>query len=167
MIMLKEIVIDYESNKKDIDKWTTLKGEKKYIELSTILRDINTEITWRKLDDLFRYDKRLLFNCFKYISMFEDFIRACLLNETNATYDDLKENYFIQMMKKIVDDKANYTNYLDVNILEKEYKNINDIRKNICHNKLILKIDNLRKKLYDFMMLLPDDYKENFRRAKG
>ena len=30
MIMLKEIVIDYESNKKDIDKWTTLKGEKKY-----------------------------------------------------------------------------------------------------------------------------------------
>lgn len=84
-MLIEEEIVDYQEHKQEIDKWILLKGEKKYLEFIKVLKDQGLEITWKKLDDTFRYDKRLLINLFKYLSFFEDYLRAIVWNYSNKT----------------------------------------------------------------------------------
>ena len=60
MHKLKDRIIDYDANKEEADRWLNLKGIAKYEQFADILDENNIEITWKNIDDLVRYDKRLL-----------------------------------------------------------------------------------------------------------
>ena len=62
MHKLKDRIIDYDANKEEADRWLNLKGIAKYEQFADILDENNIEITWKNIDDLVRYDKRLLIN---------------------------------------------------------------------------------------------------------
>ena len=64
--LIKERVVDYIQNKKEVDKWIALKGECKYEEFANILEAKGISCNWSALDNLARYDKRLLINVTKH-----------------------------------------------------------------------------------------------------
>lgn len=71
---LKNFIIDYDNNIKEIEKWVSLKSEEKYIEYAKILvKNGVKDISWKQLDDYFRYGKRLLFNLFSIFQCLKNF----------------------------------------------------------------------------------------------
>lgn len=72
----------------EVDYWLKLKGEYKYLSLMQLLDA--EDRTWHNIDDLYRYDKRLQINIFRYFCMFEEYLRALIANQTrNITIIDV------------------------------------------------------------------------------
>ena len=67
----RDFIIDYDENRKDIEKWLSIKCEQKYRRFAELLKENGIETTWKNISELYRYDKRLLFNAFRYISFEE------------------------------------------------------------------------------------------------
>ena len=160
---LNEKIIDYNENVEEIKKWVSLKGEKKYLQYVDLLESKNIEIRWRTLDDTFRYDKRLLFNIFKYFSFFEDYLRAIVWNCSEIVYKRLESSDFKDVVEEIIKDSDKYKGCnLNLDYLVKNYTYINYLRNCVCHNKIILtsrKDDkDLKEMLTLFKECLPSDY---------
>lgn len=164
---LKDKIVDYDYHKENADHWIELKGEQKYLEFVKILENKNIPIEWKLLDDLFRYDKRLLVNCFKYLSFFEEFLRAQIWNISQDSYKKIEDMYLLEVIEEVInlEDKMQYQKinlqYLKVN---KIY--INYLRNRVMHNKIIINSikDNkdLRELLIFFKNCLPESYKNGF-----
>ena len=93
------------------------------------------ECTWDALDTLCRYDKRLLVNVFKYMSFFEDYIRAKVWNNGNKSYksvesQELRETITVLGETKVRDEQLNFI------VTNVEY--ICKLRNQISHNKIML-----------------------------
>ncbi len=166
-MQIEKEIIDYQEHKQEIGKWISLKGEKKYLEFIKALKDQGLEITWKKLDDTFRYDKRLLINLFKYLSFFEDYLRAIVWNYSNKTYKKIEDSY----LKEAIDEVLSIADSLDIkgfdiNKLEKNKQYINELRNRVSHNKIIINsgIDgkDYKEMIKAFKETLPVDYQKGF-----
>lgn len=167
MNITKEI-IDYNKHKIDIDKWINIKGEIKYLEFAKILKDINCECTWKNVSNLYRYDKRLQINIFKYMSFFEEYIRAKLWNEN--IYKDYKD-----LNKKTMNELIDYI-YKNSNIIEKYFScieknkllNVKELRNTISHNDIVIKCkkdqNDYKHIILDFYSVIPAEYKDGFKK---
>lgn len=88
----KEEIIDYNEHSLEIERWVELKGEQKYLEFIKLLKDNRINVKWDVLKDTYRYDKRLLINIFKYLSFYEEFLRAQLWNsDSKNSYKSLEK----------------------------------------------------------------------------
>lgn len=166
MNITKEI-IDYDKHKKNIDKWINIKGEIKYLEFAKILKDINCECTWKNVSNLYRYDKRLQINIFKYMSFFEEYIRAKLWNEN--IYKDYKD-----LNKKTMNELIDYI-YKNSNIIEKYFScieknkllNVKELRNTISHNDIVIKCErngnDYKHLILDFYSVIPAEYKKGLK----
>lgn len=76
MSALRDFITDYDENREDIEKWLSIKCEQKYRRFAELLKENGIETTWKNISELYRYDKRLLFNAFRYISFEEEYLRA-------------------------------------------------------------------------------------------
>ncbi|MDE6441204.1 MAG: hypothetical protein K2L12_00440 [Clostridia bacterium] len=165
----REEIIDYEEHKEEIEKWINLKGELKYRRFLNLLKEKAVPVTWEVLKDTYRYDKRLLFNSFKYLSFFEEFLRAQLWNIGNATYETLENNYFFNIMGTVLKNKhkIDYSDF-SFEFLEQNKEKINYLRRRVAHNKIILEgdskfsVDELLTAMY---VTLPKSYQEGFKSA--
>lgn len=138
-MQIEKEIVDYQDNKKEIDKWVSLKGEKKYLEFMKVFKEKDIPFTWKKLDDTFRYDKRLLINLFKYLSFFEDYLRAIVWNYSNKTYKKIEDSY----LKEAIDEVLSIADSLDIkgfdiNKLKENKPYINELRNRVSHNKIII-----------------------------
>lgn len=164
---LKEKIIDYNAYKNKVDYWIDLKGEKKYCEFIKILEKNGIAVEWERIDDLFRYDKRLLINCFKYLSFYEEFLRAQIWNISLTSYNKLAKKYLKGVIDEVIKNE-NRVRYKDFNIrsLKKNQKEINFLRNQVCHNEIILNIvygnKDVKKILIDFKDCLPIPYQDGF-----
>ena len=95
----KDEIIDYNLHQEEINKWIMLKGEQKYMRFVALLKQNNVNVKWNTLRDTYRYDKRLLVNLFKYLSFFEEFLRAQIWNASSKQYKNVEE----MGLKKIID----------------------------------------------------------------
>ena len=77
----------------------------------------------------------------------------------------MKETYLLKEMKFIIKEKNKFKDELNIELLSICYEDINIIRRTICHNKIMLQIDDFKSKLTDFMNVLPNDYRENFKKT--
>ena len=162
-MQIEKEIIDYQDHKKEIDKWISLKGEKKYLEFIKVFKEKDIPITWKKLDDTFRYDKRLLINLFKYLSFFEDYLRAIVWNYSNKTYKKIEDSY----LKEVIDEVLSIADSLDIkgfdiNKLKENKPYINELRNRVSHNKIIINsgIDgkDYKEMIEAFKETLPVDY---------
>ncbi len=163
----KDEITDYNTYGQDIDKWIILKGEKKYMQFVKLLKQNNIDVKWNTLKDTYRYDKRLLVNLFKYLSFFEEFLRAQIWNASSKAYGKVEN----MGLRKIIDttielkSKINYPNFsLDNLIKNKEL--LIELRNRVSHNKIILtstKNDsNINQIIVAFKNTLPINYQEGF-----
>jgi len=163
----QEEIIDYAEHKEKIDKWISLKGETKYLKFVAFLKLSNEPITWKNLSNTYRYDKRLLINVFKYMSFFEEFLRAQIWNVSKITYKKLEATFLNNAIDKVIELKNRICFHgfsIDTLIENRDY--INYLRNRISHNKIMLESEkegkNLKELLLSFKITLPESYREKF-----
>lgn len=166
-MQIEKEIVDYQDHKKEIDKWISLKGEKKYLEFIKVFKEKDIPITWKKLDDAFRYDKRLLINLFKYLSFFEDYLRAIVWNYSSLTYKKLEKSFLIDAIEEVI----NITGTLsikgfDLELLKINKDYINYLRNRVSHNKIIIDSEyngrGYKELIKIFEETLPEDYQKGF-----
>ena len=163
----KEEIIDYYEHSEEIEKWLALKGETKYLQFAKLLKKNNIPVRWVSLKDTYRYDKRLLVNIFKYLSFFEEFLRAQIWNTNKSSYRRVEEYLLRKAIKEIIfiKDKILYSEF-SINALEKNSDKINYLRNRVAHNKIILESEksgvSIKDILNAFKDCLPKSYQQNF-----
>ena len=135
----KEKIIDYSEHSEEIEKWIALKGETKYLRFTELLSKNGIPVKWETLKDTYRYDKRLLVNVFKYLSFFEEFLRAQIWNVDKADYEKVEGCFLREVINEIISikDKINYKGF-SMTTLEQNKEKINYLRNCVAHNKIIL-----------------------------
>lgn len=163
----KNEIIDYNLHQEEIDKWISLKGEQKYMRFVTLLKQSNVDVKWNVLKDTYRYDKRLLVNLFKYLSFFEEFLRARIWDVSHENYETLAHVYLPQIIDHLIGLKNDicYKEFsIDNLCINKNY--IVELRNRVSHNKIILESTkngcNINQMLVAFRNTLPLTYQNGF-----
>lgn len=163
----KEKIIDYTEHSAEIEKWLALKGETKYLRFAELLTKNHIPVKWETLRDTYRYDKRLLVNIFKYLSFFEEFLRAQIWNINKLSYTRIEGC----LLREVIDEIINIKDRIDYNgfsiaALEQSRDKINYLRNCVAHNKIILESErdgaNLKAILNAFKNCLPESYQQGF-----
>ncbi|MDE5553283.1 MAG: hypothetical protein K2I67_01935 [Malacoplasma sp.] len=163
----REKIIDYNENSEEIEKWLALKGETKYLRFAELLMKNDIPIKWESLRDTYKYDKRLLVNIFKYLSFFEEFLRAQIWNINKSTYKKVEESLLREVIDEIlsIKDKIDYMEFSVVS-LEQSKDKINFLRNRVAHNRIILESEkdgaNIKDILSAFKACLPESYRQGF-----
>lgn len=163
----KEKIIDYNEHFAEIEKWLALKGETKYLRFAELLTKNGIPVKWESLRDTYRYDKRLLINVFKYLSFFEEFLRAQIWNINKVTYKKVEKSSLSDVIDKIlpIRDKIDYSGF-SITALEQNKDKINCLRNRVAHNKIVLESEkdgaNIKAILSAFKNCLPESYQQGF-----
>lgn len=163
----KERIIDYDKHSSEIEKWLVLKGETKYLRFAELLTKNCIPVKWESLRDTYRYDKRLLVNVFKYLSFFEEFLRAQIWNINKVTYKKVEQCFIAEIIDEIlaITDKIDYIGF-SIASLEQNKDKINYLRNRVAHNKIILESEkdgaNIKAILNAFKNCLPESYQRGF-----
>jgi len=100
-------------------------------------------------------------------AFFEEYIRAIIVNNSQGglkKYNKLQCCCLLPIMRRLVK--------LDRNVLEDYFRDVddikrmfvlNDLRNKICHNKIILQLDDPQNIMETFYSVLPDDRCENYK----
>ena len=160
-------IIDYNENSEEIEKWLALKGETKYLRFADLLTKNDIPVKWQTLKDTYRYDKRLLVNVFKYLSFFEEFLRAQIWNINKPSYKKVEKSFLSEVIDEIlaIKDKIDYRCF-SIAALEQNNDKINYLRNRVAHNKIILESEkdgaNIKEILNVFKNCLPESYQQGF-----
>ncbi|MDE5581785.1 MAG: hypothetical protein K2I95_10260 [Treponemataceae bacterium] len=166
----REKIIDYSEHSEEIEKWIALKGEIKYLRFAELLNKNGVPVKWETLKDTYRYDKRLLVNVFKYLSFFEEFLRAQIWNIDKESYEKIEKYGLLEVINEIISikDKINYEGF-SMTALEQSKEKINYLRNCVAHNKIILETEkdnaHIKDILNAFKNCLPESYQQNFSKA--
>ena len=156
MVIGKEFISDYDDNRADIEKWFSIKCPQKYRCFSELLKSNGEEPTWCRIKDLYRYDKRLIFNSFRYISFLEEYLRAIVVRSeenTEESYEKWQEKYLSDLMGPV-------SAIMGFEYGKDVYK-VKELRNCISHNRIVLELD--FKDIFDSLMrCLPEAYCNGF-----
>lgn len=164
MLIEKEI-IDYNDNVQDINHWVTLKGEIRYEKIIIFLHEKNIECSWKNISSYMKYDKRILFNTFKYIVVLEELYKSFVAREKRKTkvWNKNFDNAYSEYLS--IGSKAQYDS-IDLKVMEKEQSTIRKFRNDVVHNKILLDRKyggkTLEEVLYIFIKILPKEYRHGF-----
>lgn len=163
----KEEIIDYNLHANEIEHWIALKGETKYMRFASLLKAKGIAVEWNVLRDTYRYDKRLIVNIFKYLSFFEEFLRAQIWNVSQTSYEKLEGDFLSKAISEVVrlKEQIHYEGF-SIELLSQNRELINHLRNCVSHNKIILETqkDNcgIKDILDAFMTTLPEYYRRGF-----
>lgn len=136
---LKDLITDYEENKDDIIKWTTLKGEYRYKKLIEFLKSNKIPLEWKNITNYMKYDKRILYNSFKYIVVLEELFKSMIAKNSLYREEDLLTMDFKTALEKLLSlNKKVEFDGIDYDLLKKEKGAINSFRNAVVHNKMLL-----------------------------
>lgn len=136
---LKDLITDYEENKDDIIKWTTLKGEYRYKKLIEFLKSNKIPLEWKNITNYMKYDKRILYNSFKYIIVLEELFKSMIAKNSLYREEDLLTMDFKTALEKLLSlNKKVEFDGIDYDLLKKEKGVINSFRNAVAHNKMLL-----------------------------
>ena len=160
MLTGKEFVSDYESNREDIEKWFSIKCPEKYQRFAELLESKGLETTWRNIVDLYRYDKRLIFNVFKYVSFLEEYLRAIVVrnDDSKDAYDRWQEETMGPLGKKIIELHRERKSGIDNDSLEEDVNNVRKLRNIVSHNKILIE-EPYVEYLDSLIRMLPEQYR--------
>lgn len=176
MSLVKKI-IDFESNKDSIEHWTTLKGDYRYDKIISFMEGNGVLLSWNNVTDYLKYDKRLLYNCFKYVVILEEFFKSIISKKCNFSYEDILKMEFSSAIDTFLNIK-DFVGYddMDLETLRKCKGSFIDLRNSVVHNKILLdrrfrsKIDEknnvegktLKETLEIYRKVLPKTYRDGF-----
>jgi hypothetical protein len=89
------LLADGEENKAEIIKYLSLKGIDRYMLVYDMLKKKDLSITWKNLTTVYIYDKRLTYLLQRYMTFFEEYVRANICNRFQI--DEIKESNIREM----------------------------------------------------------------------
>lgn len=159
-----EFIADYEENKKDIEYWFSIKCEQKYRRFAELLKSEDEEPTWKNIVDLYRYDKRLIFNCYNYLSFLEEYLRASIVRNSS----NKEEEYEKWQSENVGHLKGPIIELFDKGLFEYKGNDLGQdlelmrlLRNDVCHNHIIIETD-YQSSISALYRLLPNNYKKTF-----
>ena len=161
----KDEITDYNEHSSEIERWVELKGEQKYLEFIKLLKGNRINVEWDVLKDTYRYDKRLLITIFKYLSFYEEFLRAQLWNsDRTKSYKSLEKLYLTDIADKITTQGISLNKFkIEDRCFNENIGYVNFLRNRVSHNKIILTSNSKGKNLVDILHIfyncLPSDYR--------
>lgn len=166
MLSGKEFISDYDENSEDIERWFSIKCPQKYRRFADLLQSNGEEPTWRRIKDLYRYDKRLIFNSFRYISFLEEYLRAIVVRfegDTEESYQNWQEKNLSHLFKPVTELLREEKGEAYASEFSNNLDNVRVLRNHISHNRIILEldIDTVFNSLYN---VLPEQYRTGFAR---
>ena len=137
--MLEERIIDYKQHEQEILHWINLKGEYRYLAIIEFLKNKNIECNWNNVTYYIKYDKRILINSFKYIVFLEELYKSFIKKYKLINQGELLRFEFGRALDEYlsIGEEANYDD-IDLQLLLKEKKTINEFRNSVVHNKILL-----------------------------
>ena len=164
MLTGKEFISDYEENKEDIEKWFSIKCPEKYRRFAELLESNGEDPTWKRIVDLYRYDKRLIFNCFEYLSFLEEYLRSIVVRYEGKkeSYDEWQEQNMGALEKRIIELHKEGKAGINNEFLEKDIDNVRKLRNTVSHNKILIE-GPYSEYLISLIRMLPEKYREGCR----
>ena len=129
-----------------------------------LLESKGLETTWKNIVDLYRYDKRLIFNVFRYVSFLEEYLRAIVVrnNEREDAYDQWQMTKMKQLEDRIIELHREGKSGIDNGSLEEDIDNVRELRNIISHNRILVESP-YREYLNSLIRMLPAEYQERCR----
>ena len=169
---LKDLIIDYAKNEEDILKWTTLKGEYRYHKMINFMNDNNISLTWSNITNYMKYDKRILYNCFKYIVVLEEFFKSMIAKNSSYSEEDLLKMGFARTLEELTSLNVNLE-FEDINfdLIKNEMGPIISFRNAVAHNKMLHgrlfqkekeEARTLKEILDIYRRIIPSSYRNHF-----
>ena len=162
---LEDKIVDYQSNKSDIEHWVSLKGEYRYQDIITFIESKGIECNWENITYYIKYDKRILINSFKYIVFLEEMYKSFIFKYnpnakiTNMNFQQAYYEYLLLGEKAVFDG-------VDINAMNTHKKSINAFRNKVVHNSVLLSKKfngaSLEDVLKQFASILPESYRSGF-----
>lgn len=165
--MLEERIIDYKQHEQEILHWINLKGEYRYLAIIEFLKNKNIECNWNNVTYYIKYDKRILINSFKYIVFLEELYKSFIKKYKLINQGELLRFEFGRALDEYlsIGEEANYDD-IDLQLLLKEKKTINEFRNSVVHNKILLNHlyngKTLDEVLNLFVKILPKSYRSGY-----
>ena len=159
MSATEKFITDYEENRDDIEKWMSVKCEQKYRRFADLLKKNGIETTWINITDLYRYDKRLLFNAFRYISFEEEYLRARAVRSSEDPENEYEKLQGKSLSGLIIELSS-------LGLIDSSEKKILDsvrkLRNAVSHNKILLEQKGIKGCFAALYRALPVDYRGRF-----
>ena len=164
MLTGKEFVSDYGSNKEDIEKWFSMKCPEKYQRFAELLESKRLETTWKNIVDLYRYDKRLIFNVFKYVSFLEEYLRAIVVRNDGdeGAYDRWQKKTMWDLEERIVGLHREGRSGIKNDTIEEDIDKVRKLRNTISHNRILIE-EPYKGYLDSLIRMMPKEYREGCR----
>ncbi len=159
-----DFITDYEENKDNVQYWFSIKCEQKYRRFAELLRSKNEEPTWKNIVDLYRYDKRLIFNCHRYLSFLEEYLRATIVrnsSDKDEKYNEWQSKTVGNLKKPIIELYNNGLFKYDGGDIKSDLELMRLLRNDVCHNHIIMETD-YHSSINALHRLLPAQYKDSF-----
>ena len=159
-------ITDYDDNRKEIERWFSIKSECKYRRYAKILESNGIATTWSKVKDLYRYDKRLAFNLFKYISFLEEYLRARIV-ESEGNTEESYDQWQCRYLKDLQDPACRIIcggDDSEVRCMNADFELVKPLRNTVMHAKIIIGRHDFREAILALEDLLPIQYKDGFRK---
>ncbi len=166
-MLLEKEIIDYKENIEDIQHWVTLKGQLRYEKIINFLHQKNIECNWKNVSSYMRYDKRILFNTFKYIVVLEELYKSFVIKEKGKNKTNIWNKNFDNAYSEFLSlgSKAKYDS-INLKIMKNEQNIIHKFRNDVVHNKILLSRTFSNKTLEEvliiFIQILPKEYRRGF-----
>ena len=174
---LKDLIVDYDENEQDINKWTTLKGTYRYIKMIKFMKKNKLSLDWQNLTNYMKYDKRILYNSFKYIVVLEELFKSLIAKNSSYKEENLLTMDFKTALSKLLSlNKKTEFDGINFDFLKKEQGAINSFRNAVAHNKMLLDGKyigpeefkkhipgkNLQEILEIYKQIIPEPYRKGF-----
>ena len=138
-MVLKDLIVDYDENEQDIIKWTTLKGTYRYIKMIKFMKKNKLSLDWQNVTNYMKYDKRILYNSFKYIVVLEELFKSMIAKNSSYKEEELLTMDFKTALSKLLSlNKKIEFDGINFDLLKKEQGAINSFRNAVAHNKMLL-----------------------------
>ena len=163
----REFISDYEDNKEEIERWFSIKCEQKYRQFAALLESKGEETTWINIRDLYRYDKRLIFNCFRYISFLEEYLRASIVRnaeDKEGEYRELQEVNLNHLINPVIGLYIEGKFEFEGKDLRESLKMVKKLRNCISHNRIVLETD-YESEINALRDLLPLEHSDKFEKT--
>lgn len=176
-MLLKDLIIDYSAKEEDIIKWTTLKGTYRYNKMIKFMKKNKLSLDWTNITNYMKYDKRLLYNSFKYIVVLEEMFKSMIAQNSSYTEEELLTMDFRSALDKLLSlNKAIEFDDVDFNLLRQEKGAIVSFRNAVAHNKMLLDRKYRGKEEYQnhipgktlkevleiYKQIIPNSYRDGF-----
>lgn len=174
---LKDLIADYDENEQDIIKWTTLKGSYRYIKMIKFMKKNKLSLDWQNVTNYMKYDKRILYNSFKYIVVLEELFKSLIAKNSTYKEEELLTMDFKAALSKLLSlNKIIEFDGINFDIMKKEQGAINSFRNAVAHNKMLLERKyigseefkkhipgkNLQEILEIYKQIIPESYRKGF-----